>query len=112
MPTSVNNHEVFAQSVCFSKDSMTVDLDDGRALSVPLTWYPRLLHGTKKSRENCELVGDGEGMHWPDLDEDISVQGLLDGKRSAESDASLARWIEKRKLVKRKERRTSRSRAS
>jgi hypothetical protein len=73
-----------------------VVLDDGRSLSVPLAWYPRLLHGTKPEREKYELIGDGEGTHWPDLDEDISVEGLLAGLRSAESDASLSRWLEKR----------------
>lgn len=75
---------------------MTVSLDDGRALSVPLAWYPRLLHGSSEERENYELIGDGEGIHWPALDGDISVEGLLAGKRSAESDASLTRWLEKR----------------
>ena len=84
-------------AVNFSEDSMIVQLDDGRALSVPLAWYPRLLHGTQQEREKFELIGDGEGIHWPDLDEDISVEGLLAGRRSAESDASLARWLEKRR---------------
>ena len=72
---------------------MTVRLDDGRSLSAPVAWYPRLLHGTKAERENYQLIGDGEGIHWPDLDEDISVEGLLAGKQSAESDASLSRWL-------------------
>ncbi|MCI0334969.1 MAG: DUF2442 domain-containing protein [Planctomycetes bacterium] len=76
---------------------MTAHLDDGRALSVPLAWYPRLLHGTLQEREQFELIGDGDGIHWPRLDEDISVEGLLAGKRSAETDASLSRWLEKRK---------------
>jgi hypothetical protein len=84
-------------AVNFSEDSMIVQLDDGRALSVPLAWYPRLLHGTQQEREKFELIGDGEGIHWPGLDEDISVEGLLAGRRSAESDASLARWLEKRR---------------
>jgi len=75
---------------------MTVQLDDGRALSIPLARYPRLLHGTEQERGKFELIGDGEGIHWPDLDEDISVEGLLAGRRSAESDASLSRWLEKR----------------
>jgi hypothetical protein len=75
---------------------MTVHLDDGRALSVPLAWYPRLLNGKHQEREHFELIGDGEGIHWPDLDEDISVEGLLAGKRSAESDASLSKWLKKR----------------
>ena len=75
---------------------MTVHLDDGRALSVPLAWYPRLLHGTTQEREKLELIGHGEGIHWPDLDEDVSVEGLLAGRRSVESDASLSRWLKKR----------------
>jgi hypothetical protein len=96
MSTLVTEREVFAESVTFSQDSMTVHLDDGRALSVPLAWYPRLLHGTPQEREHLELIGDGEGIHWPHLDEDISVEGLLAGKRSAETDASLKRWLQKR----------------
>jgi hypothetical protein len=97
MSTLVTERDVFAESISFSEDSMIVQLDDGRALSIPLAWYPRLLHGTRQEREKFELIGDGEGIHWPDLDEDISVEGLLAGRRSAESDASLARWLEKRR---------------
>jgi hypothetical protein len=97
MSTLVTERDVFAELVRFSEDSLTVLLDDGRALSVPLAWYPRLLHGTQQERERFELVGEGEGIHWPALDEDISVEGLLAGKRSAESDASLARWLQTRR---------------
>jgi hypothetical protein len=97
MSTLVTERDVFAESVEFTADSMIVHLDDGRTLSIPLTWYPRLLHGTVKERETFELIRDGEGIHWPELDEDISVEGLLAGRQSAESDASLARWLEKRK---------------
>jgi hypothetical protein len=96
MSTLVTERDVFAESVHFSDNSVTVSLDDGRSISVPLAWYPRLLHGTPQERMNFELIGDGEGIHWPALDEDISVEGLIAGKRSAESDASLARWLEKR----------------
>jgi hypothetical protein len=96
MSTLVTEREVFAESVSFSADSLTVSLDDGRALSVPLAWYPRLLHGKPQERQHYELIGDGEGIHWPDLDEDISVEGLLAGKQSAETDASLLRWLAKR----------------
>jgi hypothetical protein len=96
MSTLVTERDIFAESVDFSEDALTVHLDDGRVLSIPLAWYPRLLNGTKKERENCELIGDGEGIHWPELDEDISVEGLLAGRRSAESAASLAKWIKKR----------------
>lgn len=97
MSTLVTERDVFAELVQFSEDSLTVHLDDGRALSVPLAWYPRLLHGTRLERDCFELIGNGEGIHWPKLDEDISVEGLLAGRRSAESDASLSRWLEKRR---------------
>jgi hypothetical protein len=96
MSTLITERDIFAESVFFSEDSLTVRLDDGRSLSVPLAWYPRLLHGTQAERENYELIGEGEGIHWPELDEDISVEGLLAGRRSAESAASLAKWKQKR----------------
>jgi hypothetical protein len=96
MSTLVTERDVFAQSVSFSEDSLVVGLDDGRSLSVPLAWYPRLLHGTQAEREDCQLIGDGEGIHWPQLDEDISVEGLLAGRRSAESPTSLAKWCQRR----------------
>lgn len=88
---------VFAESVRFSDDALTVRLDDGRELSVPLTWYPRLLHASESQRSNCQLIGDGEGIHWPQLNEDASVEGLLAGRRSAESAASLAKWLDARR---------------
>ncbi len=91
------DHDVFAVAVSFSEDAMIVGLDDGRTVSVPLTWYPRLLAGTSEERKRFEFIGDGEGIHWPDLDEDISVEGILAGRRSAESDTSLARWMAGRK---------------
>ena len=96
MSTLVADHEVFALAVVFSENSMTVILDDGRSISAPLAWYPRLLAGTPAERENYELIGDGEGIHWSDLDEDISVEGILAGRRSAESASSLGRWMARR----------------
>ena len=86
------DHEACALEVVFSEDAMTVALDDGRSVSVPLAWYPRLLAGSPAERQRFELIGDGEGIHWPDLDEDISVESILAGRRSAESHASFARW--------------------
>jgi hypothetical protein len=97
MSTLVTEREVFAESVHFSEDSLTVRLDDGRSLSVPLAWYPRLLDGTEAERKDFELIGDGQGIHWPKLDEDISAEGLLAGRRSAESAASLSPWRLKRR---------------
>jgi hypothetical protein len=80
----------------FSEDSLIVQIVDGHSLSIPLAWYPRLLQGTLAERENYELISEGEGIHWPDLDEDISVEGLLAGRRSAESAVSLAKWRQRR----------------
>lgn len=82
-----------ARRVHCSAETLTVELSDGRTLSVPLEWYPRLRHGTPKERENWELIGQGDGIHWPDLDEDLSVEGLLAGRRSMESKKSFERWL-------------------
>lgn len=82
-----------AQSVVVTEDSLTVDLVDGRTVSVPLSWYPRLSHGTPSERGNWRLIGQGEGVPWPDLDEDISVEGLPGGRASGESQGSLKRWL-------------------
>jgi uncharacterized protein DUF2442 len=78
-------------------EALVVELSDGRALSVPLAWYPRLTRATPEERSHWRFIGRGEGMHWPDLDEDISVENLLAGKRSGESEGSLARWLERRR---------------
>ena len=84
-------------NVVTSDDTLTVELADGRSLSVPIAWYPRLFHGSPQERENWELIGDGEGIHWSDLDEDISVEGLILGRPSGESQRSLQRWLDGRK---------------
>lgn len=85
-----------AQTVMVTDDSLVVDLVDGRTVSVPLPWYPRLAHGTPAERANWRLIGRGEGVHWPDLDEDISIAGLLAGRPSGETQTSLQRWLESR----------------
>ena len=85
-----------AMSVTCSDDELRVSLTDGRWLSVPVVWFPRLAHASPAARANYELLGDGEGIHWPDLDEDISVEGIIAGRRSGESQRSLARWLEGR----------------
>lgn len=81
MPTLALETEPLALDVSFSNDAIHVVLDDGRELSVPLVWFPRLLEGTPEQRQQWELIGRGEGIHWPELDEDISVAGLLAGHR-------------------------------
>ncbi|MGA2060130.1 MAG: DUF2442 domain-containing protein [Thermoguttaceae bacterium] len=86
-----------AQNVTVSDEALSVDLTDGRTISVPLAWYPRLLYDAPAERNHWELIGDGEGIHWPELDEDLSVEGLLLGRPSGESQQSLQRWLENRK---------------
>ena len=86
-----------ALQVAVLDDTLTVDLVDGRTVSVPLAWYPRLAHGTPTDRSNWRLIGRGEGIHWADLDEDISVEGLLAGRASSESQSSLDTWLRSRK---------------
>src|SRR5688572_30842307 len=78
--------------VTVTEDTLSVDLADGRTVAVPLGWFPRLRHGTPKERANFELGPNG--IHWPDLDEDIPVAGLLNGERSGESLVSIQRWQE------------------
>jgi len=89
---------VLATDVEVSDDALTVDLSDGRTIIAPLVWFPRLLHGTAEERSKWEFNGGGTGIHWPDLDEDISVEGLLVGGPSRESGRSLQRWLDQRKL--------------
>lgn len=88
---------VKAQHVSITDDSLMVDLSDGRTVVVPIGWFPRSMHGTPQERSNWRLVGKGEGIDWPDLDEDISVENLILGKPSGESQRSLKLWLEKRK---------------
>ncbi len=88
---------VSARSVTVTDEALIVDLSDGRSISVPLAWFPRLLHGTRKERDEWRLIGEGEGIHWPTLDEDISVENLILGKPSGESQKSLKKWLEARK---------------
>jgi len=83
--------------VTASDEALIVDLSDGRTITVPLAWFPRLAHWTLAERANWGLIGGGVGIHWPDLDEDISVESLLAGRRSGEAQASLRRWLQARK---------------
>ena len=94
--SGVDMQEARAQLVTVSEDALAVDLVDGRTIIVPLVWYPRLWHGTLEERNHFEIFGDGTFIHWPDLDEDLSVAGLLAGRRSGESAHSLKKWLEAR----------------
>ncbi len=97
MSTSTVETEVpFAQEVNVTDETLAVELSDGRSIAVPLGWYPRLVHATASERSNWKLIGGGEGIHWPDIDEDVSVVGLLAGKPSGESQTSFANWLKRR----------------
>ncbi len=84
-------------NVSVTDDTLSVDLEDGRTVSVPIGWYPRLAHGTPAERTNVRIAGAGFGLHWPDLDEDIGIEGLLLGKRSNENPQSFEKWLKARK---------------
>jgi hypothetical protein len=85
-----------AERVTVTDDTLSVDLSDGRTISAPLGWFPRLVHATQEERNNWRLIGKGRGIHWEDLDEDISVEGLLAGRPSGESQPSFKKWLERR----------------
>ncbi|MBE9063981.1 DUF2442 domain-containing protein [cf. Phormidesmis sp. LEGE 11477] len=93
MTTLVLESDPLAAVVSVDNDSLSVTLADGRGLSVPLEWYPRLLHASMAERLNWQLIGDGYAIEWPDLDEHIGVEGLLAGRRSSESQRSLQKWL-------------------
>lgn len=88
----------YAVNVHSTEETLTVDLSDGRTISVPLGWYPRLEYVSPEERANWRLIGRGQGIHWEDIDEDISVEGLLAGKPSGESQASLKKWLHGRQV--------------
>ncbi|MGH9782714.1 MAG: DUF2442 domain-containing protein [Terriglobia bacterium] len=102
--SDVEIQEARAQSVRVADEALTVELVDGRTIIVPLVWYPRLWHGTPQERSNFEIFGDGAYIHWPALDEDLTVAGLLAGQRSGESPQSLSKWLAARKARSPKQR--------
>ncbi len=87
----------FIKNVAVTDESVTVDLSDGRTIIVPTQWYPRLSYGTPEERSNWRLIAKGEGINWPGLDEDLSLEGFLSGKPSYESQRSFKKWLESRK---------------
>lgn len=102
MSTSVNDiHPLGVIQVSVTEDTLILELSDGRTLSVPISWYPRLEHATPTERSNWTLVGGGSGIHWESLDEDISVQALIAGKASSESQMSLKKWLATRPATRR-----------
>lgn len=85
-----------AQSVTVTGDTLSVDLSDGRTISVPLAWHPRLLHATADERTTWRLIANGRGIHWEAIDEDVSTEGLVAGKPSGESQTSFRKWLTSR----------------
>jgi hypothetical protein len=94
--STVETRAAVAVQALVDDEVLSVELTDGRTISVPVAWYPRLSRGTDKECNHWQLIGGGHGIHWPDLDEDISVENLLAGKRSGESQASFKKWLEVR----------------
>lgn len=97
---NISAHELSsprAAAVSVSDDTLSVELTDGRSISVPLAWYPRLVHSTSAERANWRLIGGGEGVAWPDIEEDLSIESLIAGRHSQESQSSLRKWLETRK---------------
>src|SRR3954467_15905257 len=93
MTTLVLERDPRALRIESNDKEVIVVLDDGRTLGVPLEWYPRLLHATNAERQNWQVFGQGTAIEWPDIDEHVSVEGLLAGRRSGECDASFNRWL-------------------
>jgi hypothetical protein len=93
---AVENRIPEALDVLLTDDTLSVDLSDGRSISVPIAWFPRLFHSTEQERNNWRLIGRGQGIHWEDIDEDISIEGLIAGRPSGESQESFKKWLAKR----------------
>lgn len=91
--STIEIEHIVAIKVNVTEDALSVELADGRTITAPLAWYPRLFHGTANERQSWRLIAGGRGIHWPDLDEDISVANLLRGRPSAESQKSFKKWL-------------------
>jgi hypothetical protein len=107
--STVEVSKALAVDVSITDDTLSVDLSDGRTIAVPLTWYPRLTHATSSERASWRLIAGGQGMHWLELDEDISVGNLLAGQPSGESQRSFQQWLARRSEKKKGGRRTGAS---
>ena len=93
----VEGGRAIATDVVVNGDTLTVELSDGRSIAAPVAWYPRLMHATAAERKTWRLIGGGRGIHWPAIDEDISVDNLLNGQPSGENQASFRKWLDSRK---------------
>ena len=101
LSTAVDIREARASSIHVTDSELVVELEDGRTIVAAIGWYPRLANGTPQERNDIKIMGGGIGIHWPQLDEDISVAGLLAGRKAGESAASLNRWRKKRRSAAR-----------
>jgi len=97
MTTLALETEPTVVNVTVTEDELMVDLVDGRRMTVPFAWYPRLMYATAAERQNFQLLGDGYAIEFPDLDEHIGIEGLLAGRHSGESQKSLEKWLNERK---------------
>ncbi len=93
---AIEHETLVAESISVTSDTLRVNLSDGRTILVPSAWYPRLLHATPLERKRWRLIGRGQGIHWEDIDEDISIEGLLADRHSGESQTSFRKWLERR----------------
>jgi hypothetical protein len=96
MSTSTIDSTATAANVRVDADAVTLELADGRVVSAPIAWYPRLSHASAAEKANWRLIAGGRGVHWADIDEDISVENILAGKPSGESQTSFKKWLEQR----------------
>src|ERR1044072_2464793 len=96
MTTLVLETDPVATHVDVTGERLTAHLADGRVISVPLAWFPRLMHGSPRERASWRLLGEGDAIEWSALDEHAGIEGLLAGRGSGESDDSLRRWLEAR----------------
>lgn len=97
MTSLVLDRDPMAKAISVTDQRLIVELQDGRSLSVPLEWYPRLMHANSAERNNWVLWGDGYAIEWPDIDEHLSVEGLIAGRKSGECQASFEQWLASRK---------------
>jgi hypothetical protein len=103
--SALETREALATRVEVNEDTLSVELADGRTIAVPLAWFPRLAHATAEERGSWRLIGGGRGIHWPAVDEDISVANLLAGQPSAESQSSFKKWLAGRAKTQRNRKR-------
>jgi Protein of unknown function (DUF2442) len=110
--SAVEKGAVLVTEVEVNDDALTVELSDGRTIAAPLNWFPRLVHASAEERANWRLIARGRGIHWPSVDEDISVAGLLAGQPSMESQGSFKKWLSARAKPERASKKSRRNKLS